>query len=143
MATSNKQLNPGLLSAARGGELIAFGFRTSIGVDPDFLWQLGANAVESVTWNSAGNFTVQMNEAYPRMIAHIDCQTQYPAATVDELADAKYVQDSYDPDDGAFEIVVRTDDGDGTYTVEDPDDDTVITVLMVVQRVNALVEDQS
>lgn len=143
MSNSEKQLNPGMLSAARGGEIIAFGFRTSIGTNPDFLWQLQSNAVESVTWNSSGNFTVQLNSAYPRMICYIKCGAHYPVATTDELADADYVLDSYDPADGQFEIVTRTDDGDGTFTVEDPDDNTVIDVFMVVQRVEALVEDQS
>lgn len=136
---ADKALNAGLMTAARGAEVIAFGFRTSIGVDPDFLWQCGSNAVESVTWNSAGNFTVQMNKAYPREIVHIDVAVQSAVATTAEIGDGRYVLDSYDPDDGQFEIFTFTDDGDGTLTVEDLVDNTVVTVFMFVQRVNQLV----
>jgi hypothetical protein len=139
MSVSFKQLNPGMLSAARGGELIVFGFRTSIGTQPTSLWQLGSNAVDSVTWNSAGNFTVQMNKAWPREIAHIECSVQSALATTNEIGDARYVLDSYDAADGAFEVMTFTDNGDGTLTVEDLVDNTVITVFMVVQRVDALV----
>lgn len=140
---SIKQLNAGLLTAARGIELIVFGFRTSIGVDPDFLWQCGSNAVSSVTWNSAGNFTVQLNKSYPRELIHVAPAIQSAVATVNEIADVRYVLDSYSATDGQFELFVFTDDGDGTLTVEDPVDNTVITCALYVQRLDQLVEAHS
>lgn len=140
---SDKQLNPGMLSAARGGEIITFGFRTSIGTNPSSLWQLGANAIASVTWVSSGLFTVTFNDACPRMIAACHCDVQSAVATVSEIGDARMVLDSLDLDAKTFQIFTFTDDGDGTLTVEDLTDDTVITCTLTVQRINALVESQA
>lgn len=141
MATT-KQLNPGPMSAARGGELIGFAFRIDGANNPDFLWQCGANAVTSVTHAGAGTYTVQMNLAYPRQIVCVLAQVAQATATA-TIEDVRYVLDSYDPADGQFELETITDDGDGTLTVEDITDNSVVYVWMFVQRVNALVEDES
>lgn len=128
------------MSAMRGGELEVFAFRINGSSDPDFLWQCHANAVESVTRNATGNFTVQLNANWPRQIWPFVQLAQATANTT--IEGARYVVDSYDPADGAFEIETITDDGDGTLTVEDPTDNTVVYVWLVAQRVNVLVEDE-
>lgn len=137
---STKQINPGLLCAARGGEFIFFSFRVNGSSNPNGLVQCGANAVTSVVRNSTGNFTVQMNAAWPRqIIAILPHLAQATANTT--IEDVRYVNDSYSNADGKFELETITDDGDGTLTVEDPTDNTVVHVMMAVQRVDALVED--
>jgi hypothetical protein len=142
MSNVVKQLNPGPLCAARGGELISFAFRINGVANPDFLWQCAAGAVESVVIVAAGRYTVQFAKAYPRQIVHIVCQLAQATAN-DTIEGVRYKQDSYDPSTGTLELQTITDDGDGTLTVETVTDNTVVYVSMFVQRVEALVEDES
>jgi hypothetical protein len=140
--SSQKQLNPGPLCAARGAELISFGFRHKASDDPDFLWQCDSNAVLSVVKDATtgGTYTVQFNQAYPREVVSGMAQLHQAAADLDSFRVVLDL-DSYDADAGTIDIQCRSDDGDGTETIEQPADNTPVTVFMFVQRVNALVTD--
>lgn len=139
---SEKQINPGPMCAARGAELIAFGFRHKASDDPDFLWQCESNAIESVVKDATtgGTYTVQFNRAYPREIVGGWVALHQAAADLDSYR-AFVDLDSYDEDAGTVDIQCRSDDGDGTETIEQPADNTPFTVFLFVQRVNALVTD--
>lgn len=140
---SFKQTNPGLLSAIRGGELIAFSFRVEGGNDPDGLVQGNANAVASVTSPAAGTYTVTLNDPRPRQLIAVLADVASLTATVGAIESVRYVVDSYDPADGGFELETITDDGDGTLTIEDITDNSVISVLLICQTQDSLVEDAS
>lgn len=143
MANTVKQLNPGPMCAARGAELIAFGFRQAAsGEDPDFLWQCQANAVESVVKDAGtgGTFTVQFADAYPREVVGGWVAVHQAAADLNQFR-AFVDLDSYDVDAGTIDIQCRSDDGDGTETLEEPAENTPVTVFLFVQRVNILVTD--
>ncbi len=139
---SEKQLNPGPLCAARGCEIITFGFRHKASDDPDFLWQCDSNAIESVVKDATtgGTYTVQFNSAFPREIVSGYAVIHQAAADLDSFR-AVLDLDSYDVDAGTIDIQCRSDDGDGTETIEQPADNTPFTVTLYVQRVNALVTD--
>lgn len=139
---SQKQLNPGLLSSMRGGEIFAFQFRINGSSNPDGLVQFGANAVASVVRNSTGNFTVQLNNAFPRQLLVIPAPLAQATANT-TIEGVRYVVDSYDKADGQFEVETITDDGDGTLTVEDPTDNTVVTIICISQTKDTLVEDDA
>jgi hypothetical protein len=143
MSSSFKQLNPGPLSAMRGAEVIAFSFRVNGSSDPDFLWQAGADAVTSVVRASSGVFTVQFHKAYPRQIVGYGGPSVLQAHATDTIEGARYVVDSYSTTTGQLTVETITDDGDGTLTVEDITDNSVVSCVLYVQRVNALVEDES
>lgn len=136
-----KSLNPGPLTAGRGLEIIAFGFRHAAGASPDFLWQAGANAVASVTKDATtgGTYTVQLVQPYPREIVAAFASLHQATATAN-IEDVRIDIDSYSASAGTFDIEVVTDDGDGTLTVEQPADNTVISVMLVCQTKNILVE---
>ena len=140
-----KSLNPGPLCSGRGLELMFFGFRHKASDDPDKLWQAGANAVTSVVKDATtgGTYTVQLNKPYPLELVFATASVHSATATAGEIADARVDLDSYSPTAGTFDIEVYTDDGDGTLTVEQPTDDTAITVMCVFQRVTVLVEAHS
>jgi hypothetical protein len=140
---SFKQINPGLLSALRGCELIAFSFRVNGSSDPNGLVQGGSNAIASVVRASAGTYTVTLNKTWPRQIVAIVAAVASATATVGAIETVRYVVDSYSTADGAFELETITDDGDGTLTIEDITDNSVISVIMVVQNHDALVEDDA
>jgi hypothetical protein len=137
---SFKQINPGLLSALRGCELIAFSFRVNGSSDPDGLVQGLSNAVDSVVHAGAGTYTVTLNKTWPRQIVAILADLASATATVGAIENVRYVVDSYSTSDGKFELETITDDGDGTLTIEDITDNTVISVHMVVQNHDALTE---
>lgn len=136
-----KSLNPGPLTAGRGLEIIAFGFRHAAGASPDFLWQAGANAVASVTKDATtgGTYTVQLVQPYPREIVAAFASLHQATATAN-IEDVRIDIDSYSASAGTFDIEVVTDDGDGTLTVEQPADNTAISVMLVCQTKNILVE---
>lgn len=131
---ADKALNAGLMTAARGAELIAFGFRIDGTSDPDALWQCGSNAVTSVVRTSAGLFTVQMNKAYPREIVAGSVDVQVAAAVATGLT-GFITRDSYDKATGIFTVGVKVDAG----TATDPADNDIVTVILFVQRVDQLV----
>lgn len=139
-----KSLNPGPLTAGRGLEIIAFGFRHAASASPDFLWQAGANAVASVTKDATtgGTYTVQLVQPYPREIVAAFASLHQATGTTD-VEDVRIDIDSYSASAGTFDIEVVTDDGDGTLTVEQPADNTVISVMLVCQTKNILVEAHS
>ncbi len=135
---SIKQLNAGLLTAARGIETIVFGFRINGTSNPDFLWQCGSNAVSSVVLTSTGLFTVQLNKSYPREIVagHVDLQI---AAAVATGLIPFITRDSYDKTTGTFTIGVKVAAG----TATDPADNDIMSVTLFVQRLDQLVEAHS
>jgi hypothetical protein len=140
MSVTTKQLNPGPLSAARGAEAIAFGFRVNGTSTPSSLWQCEANAITSVTWDDTNKyFVVQFNKAYPREIVAALAQGN-DAYTVTTGYQCKVDIDSYSTTTGQVLLWVNGDtNGDGTWGKVTPADDTPITCFLWVQRVNALV----
>lgn len=139
MATT-KQLNPGVLSAARGGELIFFGFRINGVSNPDSLWQCGSNAVVSVTRAAAGRFTVTLNKSYPREIVALVGGTVEELQAATTLFVPRMVRDSYSNTAGTFTLQTMADaNGDGAWAEADPTDNATVSVVMLVQRMDALV----
>lgn len=139
MAVTTKQLNPGPMSAARGAELISFGFRTTASSDPDFLWQCDSNAITSVVRASAGVYTVQFNKAYPReLVAAMPMVSKASNAT--DGGRLEIDLDGYSATTGLLTVWYNLDaNGDGTWGSAEPADNTVFTISLFVQRVNALV----
>jgi len=140
-----KSLNPGPLTAGRGLEIIAFGFRHAAGASPDFLWQAGANAVASVTKDATtgGTYTVQLVQPYPREIVAGFVQLSDASATLTTWR-ARLDIDSYSASAGTFDIeTIHDNDGDGDVAIVQPTDNAVISVLLVCQTKNILVEAHS
>jgi hypothetical protein len=138
---SFKQKNPGLLSAIRGGEIIAFSFRVNGTSAPNGLVQGLSNAVVSVTYEDVGKtFEVTLNKPWPRQIIAGFVQAM-PAAGQTVLHAPRIVKDDYDTADGTFHIENITDaNGDGTYAASVLPDNTTVQVLLIVQTQDALVE---
>lgn len=133
---SIKQLNAGLLTAARGLEVISFGFRciAPAGGNPDALWQCASNAISSVVRTSAGLFTVQFNKSYPREIVAASVDIQVAAGVATGLIPFM-TRDSHVVDSGTFTIGVKVAAG----TATDPADNDIITCVLHVQRLDQLV----
>lgn len=140
---SNKQLNPGLLSAIRGGEVIAFSFRVNGTSNPDGLVQGRANAIDSVTYEDVGKtFTVTFNDPRPRQI--IAAIVDYQTVTASTVLHKPYVKlDSYVPGSAATFVIENVTDanGDGAYAVSVLPDNTIVSVVLFCQTVDQLVED--
>lgn len=131
---------PDIRTNARGLKIIPFGFRHKASDDPDFLWQANAGDVTSVVKDATtgGTYTVQLEYPYPRQIVAALPALHSATADTGEIASVRVDLDSYDPATGTFDIEVYTDDGDGTLTIEQPIDNTAITVVLFCQMVEAL-----
>lgn len=125
-------------------ELLAFGFRHAASADPDFLWQAGANRIASVVKDgtTGGTYTVQFELPYPTALVGVWPSLHSATADVGEIANCRADLDSYDASLGTFDLEVITDDGDGTATIEQPIDNTAVSVLVVAVR-SAFVSDDA
>lgn len=138
--SSTRQLHDGMLTAGKGLEFVAFSFRVNGTSDPNGIVQAGANVVDSIAY-AGGEFTVQLTKNYARQIVAIIPKLASADRTV--LEDIVYKSGSYSATAGTFVLAGVTDDGDGTGTVEALQDNGVVSVIMVIQTMNILVEDEA
>ena len=124
-----KSANVGsLVSSIKGGELLAFSFRTNVAAAPDRIRDGKSNAVTSVTRVGAGTYEVQLNGPYPRQLIAWALEISTVAAATTDYAVRMQV-DSYSSTTGKFRV--QTVLNDGTNAVEDPPDDAVIAFIGV------------
>jgi hypothetical protein len=107
--------NHGMVSSAKG-VAVEFAVVTGLDVSPAAdaectVNDLKSNFVDTVIHSATGVYDVQINKPYP---AELYCVAQLSAAAVaHDLLHARYVDDSYDPDAGTFQVVITNDDDNG------------------------------
>lgn len=132
-----------LIAGVGGLEVIAFSFVVNGASDPDGILDAKGNTIASIVHASTGTYTVTLNAPYPQQLVYKSATIGKATADVAGAAtgySANIVPGSYSSSAGTFTVETRTDDGDGTETIEDLTDNTEISVLLVAQMVNILVQ---
>lgn len=125
---------PGLVQAP---ELITLKFRIQLAAttsNPDF--QVPANSVADATAETAGVYTLTLNEKYPVFVGGFGfVMAEAIASTNDSWRHVNITPDGYVASTGVLTVTILTDDGDGTDTAENGiDDDWVYFELTFCRR---------
>lgn len=91
-----------------------------------------SNLVESVIHSATGVLDVQLRQPYP---ASLTCVPSISASgATQDLIFPRYVDDSYDPTTGAFQVVLTNDDDSGAGVAVAGGATNELTLLMFCQR---------
>lgn len=91
-----------------------------------------SNLVQSVIHSATGVLDVQLNQPYP---AALTCVPSISAsAATQDLIHPRYVDDSYDPDAGTFQVVLTDDDDSGAGVAVAGGAANALTLLLFCQR---------
>lgn len=129
------------ITAAMGLELIVFSFQVGAAGATSLIRDLGSNAVKSITRDSTGSYTIILNQPWPAQM--VVGEGSLSLATTDHSAatsGADVNVTGYVATTGTFTLQTRTDDGDGTYTVEDITDGSRVQVKLYMEQAKALVQ---
>ena len=126
--------NHGLVTTAKGASWEQFRLKCTDGsgtlvMDED----CGSGMVASMTRNSAGNYTIQLNKPYPPKVIQVDANI--PAATATTAVTlARYVRGSYSATTGQWTLSVTNAAGTGA---QDPANGDEIHVSINFRRYTA------
>lgn len=115
-------------SQAQGLGQLYFRFRVNYGGNPDDIVAPGG-IVSSLT-NSSGTYTLTLaSGCRPSTLVAVHCSVDGDTTTA--LGECLADIDSYNAANGTITLRTITDDGDGTGTVEDLVDNTIVSVTIV------------
>ena len=132
--------NHGLVTSAKGAA-IQCAVVTNLDITPaadaecdvdDF----ASNFVDTVITAATGIYDVQLKQPYP---ASLTCVPSISLATATtDLIHARYVDGSYDPEEGTFQVVLVNDDDSGAGVAVAGGAANELTLLMFCQRYTSL-----
>lgn len=122
--------NHGVVTPCKGYVTAAFIVAIGATGAPGTVDELSANLIASVTRNSAGLYTVQLNKPYPPRLVY--CQPSVAVAGGTTALDGSYVRNSYSATNGTFQFVIS--ENDGTPAAVDPANGDAVMVNLVFGR---------
>ncbi len=128
--------NHGLVTSMKGAAIEAFRV-TDMDSSPCTVAEQCASGLVSSVTISSGLVTVQLAAPYPPRL--VICQPTYSGTTTTtDIITARYVEDSYDPDAGTFDIALSNDDDSGAPAAGSPAAADELHVLLIMRRYSAL-----
>ena len=126
--------NHGLVTSAKGASWEQFRLKCTDGsgtlvMDED----CGSGMVASITRNSQGNYTIQLNKPYPPKVIVVDA-TIAPASGTTAALIARYSRASYSAANGTFTLFVSTSAG---TAVADPAQNDEVHISVNYRRYTA------